>query len=211
MFHLLSHLYSLITSALKENKRLLIESLQEFWDIVLSIQTGAFFTSCKDLTRHTSFAMKPVARLTHHASYQYNLNRTMRDKIQFFRNKLKPDSSIKWETPIAHLIHRTQFATMIGDSLLEGAGGFSIVLRFWWRIHFPDEIIQCTLLFKSNNEDSLLVSIKVLEFVTVIINYCAALHIFQTSNVTEDSHPGLLNITANTSTLSWTPHSCKRS
>jgi hypothetical protein len=46
--------------------------------------------------------MKCVAKLTHHASYQYNINKTMQYKIEFFRNKLKPDSGIKWETPIAH-------------------------------------------------------------------------------------------------------------
>ncbi len=68
--------------------------------------------------------MKRVAKLTHHASYQYNINKTMCYKIEFFRNKIKPDSSIEWETPITHLIPRTLFAMTIGDSLLEGAGGF---------------------------------------------------------------------------------------
>jgi hypothetical protein len=84
-------------------------------------------------------------------------------------------------------------------------------LGFWWHIRFPDEVIQRTLLFKSDNEYGLLVSINVLEFVTVIINYCTALHIFWTTNVTEDPHPVPLNITDNASTLSWTQHTCKRS
>jgi hypothetical protein len=188
-----------------------MESLQEFRDIILSIQTGVFFTSCKDLARHTSFVMKRAARLTHYSSYKYNINRTMRAEIEFFCNNLKPKSGIEWETPIAHLIPRTPFATTIGDSWLEWAGGFSIVLGFWWLIRFPDEIIQRTLLFKSDNEDGLLISINVLEFVTVIINYCAALHIFRTTNATEDPHPVLLNITNNASALSWTLHTCKRS
>jgi hypothetical protein len=52
VFHLLSHLYSSIAYALAENKRLYMESSQEFWDIILSIQTGVFFTSCKDLEQH---------------------------------------------------------------------------------------------------------------------------------------------------------------
>ena len=117
VFHLLSHLYSSIAYVLAENKRLLMESSQEFRDIVLLIQTGAFFTSCKDLARHTSFAMTRAARLTHHSSYQYNINRTMRAEIEFFRDNLKPDSGIKWETPITHLIPRTPFATTICDSL----------------------------------------------------------------------------------------------
>jgi hypothetical protein len=132
-------------------------------------------------------------------------------EIEFFCDNLKHKSGIGWETPIAHLIPRTPFATMIGDSSLEGAGGFWIELGCWWHIRFPDEIIQCTLLFKSDNKDGILVLINVLEFVTVIINYCAALHIFRTINVTEDPHPVLLNITDNASALSWTLHTCKRS
>jgi hypothetical protein len=74
VFHLLSHLYLSIAYALSENKRLLTKSSAEFRDIVLAIQTNAFVTPCKDLARHTSFAMKRAAKLTHHASYQYNIN-----------------------------------------------------------------------------------------------------------------------------------------
>jgi hypothetical protein len=177
VFHLLSHLYLLIAYALFENKRLQTESSAEFRDIVLAIQINAFATPCKDLAQHTSFAMKHAAKRTHHASYQYNINRTMCYKIEFFCDKLKLDSGIEWEMPIAHLIPQTPFATTIGDSLLEGTGGFSITLGFWWHIRFPDEVVQHTLQFKTNNNNSMLVLINVLEFVTVIINYCAALHV----------------------------------
>jgi hypothetical protein len=128
VFHLLSHLYSSIAYALFKNKRLLTKSSAEFRDIVLAIQTNAFVTPCKDLTRHTSFAMMRAAKLTHHASYQYNINKTMHHKIKFFCDKLKPDLGIEWETPIAHLIPQMRFATTIGDNLLEGAGGFFTTL-----------------------------------------------------------------------------------
>jgi hypothetical protein len=104
VFHLLSHLYLSIAYALSKNKRLLTESSKEFHNVVCAICTGAFVTPFKDLARHTSFAMKVAAKLTHHASYQYNINKTMCYEIDFFLNKLKPDSGIKWEMPIAHLI-----------------------------------------------------------------------------------------------------------
>ncbi len=76
------------------------------------------------------------------------------------------------------------FATTIGDSLLEGAGGFSTTLGFWWHICFPDEVVQHTLGFKTNNDDGMLVLINILEFVMVITTYCAALHIGWTSPIT---------------------------
>jgi hypothetical protein len=60
--------------------------------------------------------MKRAAKLTHHPSYQYNINKTMRYEIKFFRDKIKPDSGIEWEMPIAHLIPQMPFATTIGDS-----------------------------------------------------------------------------------------------
>jgi hypothetical protein len=104
VFHLLSHLYLAIAYALSENKRLLTKLSAEFQDIILAIRNNAFITPSKDLAWHTSFAMKRAAKLIHHASYQYNINRTMHYKIEFFRNKIKPDSGIKWETLIAHLI-----------------------------------------------------------------------------------------------------------
>ena len=70
-------------------------------------------------------------KMTHHASYEYNINSTMHAEIEFFQDKLKPHPGIAWETPLAHLIPKTPFAMMIGNSSLEGAGGFSIGLGFW--------------------------------------------------------------------------------
>jgi hypothetical protein len=94
---------------------------------------------------------------------------------------------------------------------LEGTGGFSITLGFWWRICFPDEVVQRTLHYRSNNNDGMLVLINVLEFVSVIINYCAALHVVWTSPVTDNPHPVVLNVTINSSVLWWTLHMCKQS
>ena len=64
-----------------------------------------------------------------------------------------------------------------GDSSLEGAGGYSIGLKFWWHIEFPEEVKLCTLLHRKDNKKGQLVSINVLKFVTVIVNYIASLHV----------------------------------
>ncbi len=57
----------------------------------------------------------------------------------------------------------------------------------------------------------MLVSINILEFMTVVINYCAALHVVWTSPITNNPHPVILNVTNNSSALSWTLHTCKQS
>lgn len=135
----------------------------------------------------------------------------MRQEIEFFREKLHPDSDIRWESPIAHIIPRTPTFVTFGDSCLEGAGGYSTSLGFWWHLPFPEEIQSRTLIRKNDNKDGQLISINVLEFVTVIINYCAALHVILTENVTDDRYPVLLNVTDNMSALSWTTGACRKS
>jgi hypothetical protein len=96
--------------------------------------------------------------------------------------------------------------------LLKGTGGFSITLGFWLHIHFLDEVVQCTLQFRSNNNDGMLMLINVLEFLMAIINYCAALRVVWTScPVIDNPHPVILNATNNSSALSWTLHTCKQS
>ncbi len=97
------------------------------------------------------------------------------------------------------------------DSCLEGAGGFSLSLGFWWHLPFPEKVKLHTLLHKQDDVDGWLISINFLEFVTVIINYCAALHMVLSTNPTNNPYPVLLNVTDNTSALSWTTGACCRS
>jgi hypothetical protein len=100
----------------------------------------------------------------------------MHQEIEFFCKKLLPKSRIRWESPIAHIISRMPTFITFGDSCLEGAGGYSLSVGFWWHLPFPEKVKLRTLLHKRDNADGLLISINVLEFVTVIINYCATLH-----------------------------------
>jgi hypothetical protein len=207
----MTHLYASIAYSLAENKRLLTESSQDFREVVESLRTGSFPCSAKDQNRHISFALKKAARMIHHSRYKFTINLSMRQEIEFFRDKLQPGSNIIWETPIAHVIPRTPSATAFGDSCLEGAGGYSIELGFWWHIDFPEEIKRRTLLVKTDNVNGTLISINVLKFVTVIVNYIALLHVVTTTDFTDDPHPVLLNVTDNTSALSWTTGACRKS
>ncbi len=124
---------------------------------------------------------------------------------------LLPTSDIRWEPPIAHVIPRMPLFTAFSDSCLEGAGGYSLSLGFWWHLPFPEEVKLHTLLHKRDNADGVLISINVLEFVTVIINYCAAFHTVLTKNPTSDSYPVLLKVTNNALALSWTTGACCKS
>ena len=96
-------------------------------------------------------------------------------------------------------------------SSLDGAGGYSIGLKFWWHIKFPKEVKLCTLLHRKDNKDEKLVSINVLKFVMVIVNYIASLHVISTTSIINDPYPVLLIITNNALVLSWTQNACRTS
>ncbi len=81
MFHLLTHLYASIAFALSENKRLLADTSPEFRIICLSLKTGSLSCSVKNQVKHINFTMKRAAYLVHHAKFQYNINKMMRQDI----------------------------------------------------------------------------------------------------------------------------------
>ncbi len=64
---------------------------------------------------------------------------------------------------------------------------------------------------KKDDKDGQLIFNNILEFITVIINYCTSLHVFMRRSITNGPHPVLLNLTDNASALSWTNHTCRKS
>ena len=210
--YLVSFLYTSIALALAQNKEFLMSSSAEFQELIFQTKSKNF--SHRTKTSHLKvilFAIKKAARKVHHCKFQHNILPSMREEIDFFEEALKRHSGITWESPIAFLIKRTPFATTFGDACLDAGGGYSMKMKFWWHIRFPDQIIRRTLRYLSNNSDKNLISINVLEFVVVIINYCGALTLITTERFTSDPHPVLLNIVDNTSADSWTTHTCKGS
>ncbi len=78
---------------------------------------------------------------------------------------------------------------------------------------FPQVVVIRMVKYNKDGTKGPLLSIKVLEFVTDIINYCAATQIMGSIDhpFSDDPHPILLNITDNKSALNWTLHSCQGS
>ena len=141
----------------------------------------------------------------------YLVNSTMRNKLNFLSKALEPDSGIVFETPIGHLILRMPTTSIIGDSLLTTCGGYLITLKFWWHLLFPKEVVERTLLHLKDNSNRMFISINCLEYVTIILNYCASLVVFESCKVNNNLHPVLLCVTDNTSALNWTLHTSKKS
>ena len=170
IYKIMAHMYFSLAFALKQNVKLLKELSQEFRDLSCHITTKQFKGKPLMLAKQVCFAMKKAAQMANHANYPYRVSKTMREGLNFIRQALDHASGIKFCTPFVFLIPRMRFAIMFGDSSLEACGGYSIPLRFWWHLQFPDSVKLRTLLYKKNNKDKTLISINALKFFTVIIN-----------------------------------------
>ena len=67
------------------------------------------------------------------------MNATLKEEIKFLTAALS-NPSIRWETPIGHIIERVPSSEAAADACLYGGGGFSTDLRFWWHLEWPEEI-----------------------------------------------------------------------
>lgn len=211
IYKLLSHMYTSLTYALSKNEALLRDSSEEFKLLVQQIKTKQFSKKNINVAKQINFAMKKAAQMIHRHPFRYVINETLGEELDFIYNALEPDSGITFKSPIGHIIPRDPTGSMFGDSCLRGCGGYSLSFLFWWHLEFPLEIILRTLLHRSHNDDGLLVSINCLEYITVIINYCAALVALSTNQFTDDPYPVVLSITDNTSAMNWTTHTSKNS
>ena len=213
VYYILSHAYDEIALALASNYRLL-RSQDSFRALIAQIkkqQMGKNKLSQQE-ARIVSFALRTVSRLVHRSKHSYPISAHLAEDIDFFRTALQAASTVPWITPIGHCILRTPCGIPYGDSSLRGCGGYCVALNFWWHLEFPPEIVSRTLLYRKDDSNNDLISINALEFITVILNYCAARHVILTSGIlSEDPHPVVLCKTDNTSALNWVNHRCKGS
>ena len=209
IYKLMSHIYTSLAYALRKNKELLNASNQDFKNLVQSIEQNQFKGTKIQVAKQVNFTLKKAAQMQHKARFHYVINPTMREEIDFIRQALDPDSGIKFETPFGLIIPRMPLGDSPGDSSLTSGGAFCIPLRYWWYIYFPEEIRQRTIKYLKKGDENL-ISINVLEFVVIIINYCVAVTVVK-SGVTKDPHPVICFITDNTSALNWTLHTSKTS
>ena len=191
--YLVSHFYTSIAFALAQNK-VFCESLsKEVQLLAKKIRNKDFRSeSSRDHGRVVRFALKKSTRMVHHCSMEYNIVPSMREELDFLEQYLQPNSGVIWEAPNAFLINRMPFASTLGDACLDAGGGYLLNLKNWYHVEFPDEVVRRTLKHFPNNDDKKLIPINVMEFLIVIINYCAALTVILTENITDDPYPVFL-------------------
>ena len=63
--------------------------------------------------------------------------------------------------------------------------GYSITLRLWYYVSFLKKIVLRSLTYPKYNKGRHLILINVINFIVVVINYCAALTVVTTGNMTD--------------------------
>lgn len=136
------------------------------------------------------------------------ISTSMKAELNFLLHVFNNPEKYTWKTPISHLIPRDPSFESFGDSCLFACGGFSLDLAYWWYIEWPKEIRQRTLkhfIFKKKDPSTgELISINLLEFATIVINYIISSLCLQIyPDITTDPYPSLLNHSDNTTAISW--------
>ena len=186
----------------------------DFKKLAKTISSGNFSPSQKANKEDQSvvrFAFEKGGKDGTHFPSRIQHNSINEGGANFFQRNLGTNTICCLGSPHCLFDKKTPFATAFGDACLDAAGGFSFELKFWWHLQFPIAVVQCTLKYLKDNSNKDLISINVLEFLTVIIDYCAAYTVITTQHVTDDPHPVLLSMVDNTSAHSWTNHTCKGS
>ena len=94
IYKIMSHLYTSIVFALKQNKLLLLECSPKFRDILAKIERKQFGGNQYEIAKELNFTLKTAAKLVNSHKQIYTINETMKTELDFIRNALKDDSGI---------------------------------------------------------------------------------------------------------------------
>ena len=152
------------------------------------------------------FALSRIAKAIWNSNKKCFINKSLREELNLLIDIIT-NPKVQWSIPIAHLITRTPDFQAWGDASLSASGGFSIDLGFYWYFQWPQSIQSKTLKFfkkriKYNGE---IISINLLEYIVVIINYAISSYLFTSRGLnTKYPHQSLLNWSDNRSAIAWT-------
>ena len=210
VFHLMPHIYSSIAYALRIHETFLLGECSTFKALINKIKSLRLFPTEHDDVEHLNFYIQKAAKRKFRSSLSYDTNPSLLEEIGLLTAWLQPDSGVLWQSPLALVIKRTAYAVAAGDSCCFGGGGFSLGFRFWWHLTWPQKILKRTKLYVENNKKGKLISINVLEFISIIINYAAAFTALKLDGCV-DPHPVLLNLCDNKSAIRWANRFCRES
>jgi hypothetical protein len=155
-----------------------------------------------DVRKHyLTFHQRQFAREVFQSTDRISLSREMLRDVALLLEATKHPPC--WQTPLAHIVPRVPDFTAYGDSCLEGAGGYSLELKFWWHLNWQSDIRSRHSPAPGTIGDDT-PTINTLEYATIIINFIiSSLILARNPSISSHPHPTILLYSDNTSAISW--------
>jgi hypothetical protein len=206
-YFLMSHLYSSLAFALRENRAFPVNTSKRFHALIKKMKQDKIHCVAAD-EREINFALSQSAKKVHSFPVKYRILPLLRAESEYIR-RILANTKISLHTPIAAIVPRDYELMMWANSCKQSGGGWSTDLKFWWYLEYPAEVVERATL--ANNKGSKYISINVLKMVCIIVNYAAAIYACWHDGIDLSHFPTILNWCDNTSACSWINTHCKES
>ena len=170
-----------LTYSIKNSILLALRTNTKIISSTKSMQTWLHDSNLSDLDFETlsrkHFAFSKIMKATWNLKTTFFITTSLRNELLYL-HKIFSSKKYKISSPIAHVIPRDPDFIAYGDACLDGAGGFSTSLKFWWFFQWPPIVQKQNIknfkqTYKSPNGQIL--SINLFEYVAIIISYAAAI------------------------------------
>jgi len=170
------------------------------------LQDSSLTANDQDSLLRKNFAFSKIMKKTWDCKQKYFISRTLRQEIKFLIHIFKNRHIFKIFAPISHIIPRHPDFIALGDACLDGAGGFSPTLKYWWFIPWPPQIRTQTLKYihkKYKTAGNTILSINLLEYAAIILSFAAAI-ITHSDAQHPNPYPTIEILSDNKTAIAWT-------
>jgi len=158
--------------------------------------------------RKKDFAISKLMQRIWNTKKRFHItNAALRKELKILYYLFSNPDTFPFTSPIAHIINREPDFEAKGDACLDGAGGYSTDLSFWWFVEWPEYVEQKTVKYfikYYHGVQSTRLSINLLEYIAIILSFAAAITRVTQGVETSQPHPTVLIYSDNTTALSWT-------
>jgi len=171
------------------------------------LSDAKLFTTDFSTIRKKDFAISKLMQKIWNSKKRFHITNALRKELKLLHHIFSNLDTFPLVTPIAHIIDRTPDFMAKGDACLDGAGGFSKNLTFWWFLEWPPKVKERTIkhfIKYYHGVQGNMLSINLLEYVAIIISLAAAATRLSQGLHLSHPHPLLSIFSDNTTAISWT-------
>jgi len=200
-----------LTIALKHS---ILTSLRSNTKVVYAKHTNADYVADSyalsinfDKLSRKNYAISHLLRQVWHSNKKFPITKSLRKELKLLHHLFTNPNLYKFQSPIAHILPRDYDFSACGDACLEGGGGYSDSLKFWWFVPWPPSITSKTLKhyvkkFKTLSGD--FISINLLEYTTIILSFAACIQAIRDNHPLPHPYPTFHIRSDNTAAVAWT-------